>query len=90
MSEQDKSVEMMRAISGAILEDANSPSTNTFLQYTMSQCFKKVMRAVRVYATEDKEELNQFHRDVFGEFGRECFAQIINAAQKLEHAAIRG
>ena len=87
VSVQEKNVEMMKAISTAILDDASSTSTNSFLQYTMSQCFKKVTKATRVYSSPDRAEVVKYHQEVFGEFGSPCFVEIVNAAESLEEAA---
>ena len=53
---QQLNVEIMKGISEAILEDVRSPMTSQRLQYTMGQCLKKVLKAVKVYASTDQKE----------------------------------
>ena len=84
---QQLNVDIMKGISEAILEDVRSPVTRPRLQYTMGQCFKKVLKAVKVYASPYKEEIRDFFAGLINREHLECLSMIRNAAENLEEAA---
>ena len=80
-------IDIMKGISEAILEDVRSPMTSPRLQYTMGQCFTKVVKAVRIYASTDQKEVRDFFAGLIADEHLGCLGLIRNAGENLEKLA---